>query len=135
MTTYPIPTLGDKLYLTDPSTALTYLIRTYAIVPGNVVPILPNNVKSLSYQAAQHGSNADKLCQVITTDLQQLLQKNFPSCIPDVLVTYDLEEDGWYTVTMSASMQLNNQIYQADARHTVTSNNTVVLPNDQISYL
>ena len=134
MTTYGVPTLGDSLYLTEPGTKLTYLIRTYSILPSNVMPVLSNNVLSLSGRVAQYGSNPDNLCQIVTDDLTQLLKKNFPDGIPDVLVTYTAQDNGWYSVTMSATIQINGQTYQGDYTHTVV-NNTVVLPNDQVSYL
>ena len=134
MTTYGIPTLGDNLYLTDPSAVLTYLIRTYSIVPANTVTILSGNILSLSQRAVESGGSPDKLAQVVTTDLTTLLSRNFPTGIPDVLVTYDVQDNGWYTLDMSATIQINGQVYQADYRHTI-ANNTVVLPNDQVSFL
>lgn len=133
-TTYAIPTLGNNLYLSDPSTALTYLVRTYSIVPTNTVPILADKILSLSQRAAELGAHPDKLASVVISDLTQLLSRNFPTGTPDVLVTYETQPNGWYTLIMSATIQINGQIYQADYRHTI-ANNVVVLPNDQVSFI
>lgn len=131
MSTNAIPTLGDQMMLTDPSTQLTYLIRTYAIIPKHSMPILMGNIRSLAIMAAQYGRNADRLQAAVLEDLTALLNKNFPQATNNVTVTHEANEDDSYDLIMSATLTINGTIVQADYRRTI-KNNQVVLPNDTV---
>lgn len=128
-----IPTLGNSLFLTDASTKLTYLVRTYAIMPKSIGPVLRDSILSLGYQVAQFGTNPVGLCQKVQEDITTLCKTNFPEANPIVTVSHTDKPNGMYTVDISATLSINGDIIQADYHHTV-SGNQILLPNDIVDF-
>lgn len=125
-----IPTLGDKLFLTQPNVQLTYVIRTFSIFPANTLPFFSKTLPSLGALAAEYGNTPDLLASRVQDAVATLLKNTFPTGNPHVEANTSTDKDS-LKLSLRIVLDLNGNTYTEAAKATI-KNGQVTIPNDEV---
>lgn len=121
--------LGHKFKLTEPQEIMDEVLRFYTLAPGtwNVNALEPFSLSNtLSYC-----NTGDEAIIRVRDDLVNELAKYFPQGIVECEVSVQAYGNGWYTLTITPLLMINNTTYQV-SKTAVSQSGTLVLLNDNV---
>lgn len=132
MTTYFVPSLGDRTCLTDPRNMMTEFFRTYARSPSNQSEVYRTETFSLSNDLSKYTNDPTELCSTITKSLTTVLTNIFPNGVPSVSVTTATVTESYFTININMSVMINGVSYGISPEISVKDGN-IVMPYDTLT--